>query len=185
MSSTIRHLFLDLEDTVITPVTADGWQHSELITTNIELVKRIITEWNPECVSIFSFALWDKKDLDDFNTIIRGKLEEAIGRKLSFVWTLDDDIVPMSCAEKCRSHGYTTRREVREFWGKQDSFKLCIKHFFQAGARDGGPTIEAMLLDDDVYEEFFSWPTYNIHGSIFNIDNFRGFRNELDRTTGN
>lgn len=170
-SRIVRHLWLDLEDTTISSVVDNAWGDCELI--NVELIKEIVADWNPDFINIFSFAIWDKHDLAEFDKHIRQKLEDSIGRKLSFVWTMDDDIVPMSCAEKGLYITYpaTIRDDVRRFFGKQDSFKLCVKHMFQASSADGDG-IELMFVDDDVFDEIFVWPRHNIRGSIFNVESF-------------
>lgn len=159
----MRRLFLDLEDTVIKPVTS-GWFKTEMI--NVQKVKGIIERFRPDTINLFSFALWNKSELKGFNEGTRPMLEDALGIKLNRTWTMDDDIIPMACAERGLHHQLTTFDEVNQFWGKHETFRLCMRHWYSSNTSP----IEILLLDDVVYNETFSWPDLKVTGFIINID---------------
>ena len=162
-----RHLFLDLEDTVITPVV-DGWFNTGLI--NLDKVRRIIDEWQPDFVHIFSFAIWNQQELLRFNHAVRPRLEQALGIKLSIVPTVDDDILRNCCQVLGISPDRVDFSDMSDFWGKHEAFRLCVRQQF-ATTSQHGVTSEVMLLDDAVFNEFFDWPDLQVRGSILNIDN--------------
>lgn len=163
----LRHLFLDLEDTVITPVV-EGWFNVHFI--NVERVRNIIAEWKPDFVHIFSFAIWNQHELLRFNQAVRPRLEQLLGVKLSIVPTVDDDILPNCCRVLGISHDRVDFSDMSDFWSKQEAFRLNIRHLFKTTAQHGAMT-EVMLLDDVVFNEFFDWPDLRVLGSILNIDN--------------
>jgi hypothetical protein len=84
-----RHLFLDLEDTIITPVM-EGWFRTEMI--NIEKTRAIINQFKPDAVHIFSFAIHNSHELDLFNQGTKEMIEKTLGIKLHARPTTDDII---------------------------------------------------------------------------------------------
>lgn len=163
-----RHLFLDLEDTVITP-TAEGWHQSELIWGKLEPIQAFIHAWRPEQVHLFSFALHTLDDLVSFNKWIRPRLENALGMPL--VWTplTDTDILPACCSVKGLRARTVDFSDMSAFWSKQDAFRLFVQHW---SAKKGHPGIDAVLFDDMVLDESFEFPALALRGRLFNIDMF-------------
>jgi hypothetical protein len=162
----VRHLFLDLEDTVITPVM-DGWFNTHLI--NVPKVKAFIAEYQPTAVHLFSFAIWDAAQRDRFNQGIRPRLESALGTTLSLVPTVDDDIIPVCCKVMGMGREAVDFSEMSNFWGKQIAFKLYMQNMFKNTAKHDVDT-EVVLLDDVVFNEHFFWPDVRVKGCILNID---------------
>lgn len=164
-----RHLFLDLEDTVIQPVT-QGWFHTELV--NIPKVRRFIKEWEPDEIHLFSFAVHNAHELSGFNRGTRPMLEEALGRKIRLTPTVDDDILPACCRLQRLSPQHTTFTEMVEFWGKQTAFRMFLREqhrkLFPRTSLD--EPLHVAFLDDAVFDEDFSWPVENIHGRVLNVD---------------
>lgn len=165
MTQPVRHLFLDLEDTVITPVL-NGWHNTELI--NMEKVTAFIQKWQPDSVHLFSFAVWNASELDKFNRHTRPMLEAALGKRLSFTPTVDDNILPACCRVKGMSPERVDFSEMSAFWGKHDAFRLYVQDLFCRGAR--ATPVEVVLLDDAVMHEVFDWPSKQLRGQILNID---------------
>lgn len=163
-----RHLFLDLEDTVITPVM-NGWFDTHLI--NIPKIKKIIQDFNPDEIHIFSFAIWNKDELQKFNIGTRPMIEEILGRTLSAVPTVDDDIIPVCCDVKGMSSKSVDFMECSNFWGKHESFRLNMRHQFKTNWPNWKIKTEVVFLDDAVWDENFEWPDLQISGKIINIDN--------------
>jgi hypothetical protein len=164
--SEVRHLFLDLEDTVITPVT-EGWFNTHLI--NVEKVKAFIAEYKPTHVHLFSFAIWNVAQRDRFNQGTRLMLERALGITLSLVPTVDDDIIPICCKVMGMGREAVDFSEMSNFWGKQIAFKLCMQDMFKHASKHDVDT-EVVLLDDVVFNEHFFWPDARVRGRILNID---------------
>lgn len=155
-----KHLFLDLEDTIITPVL-NGWFNTHLI--NVQKVRSVIQDFAPDEVHVFSFAIWNQFELNAFNLGTREMIERSLGIKFTSVPTVDDVIIPACCAV----HGLqpVDFQEMSNFWGKHEAFRLSMRHLF---ANTAG--VEVMLLDDVVLNETFEWPDLKIKGRIVNID---------------
>lgn len=164
-----RHLFLDLEDTVIQPVNR-GWDYTELV--NTQKVREFIKEWRPTHVHLFSFALHNVRELAGFNRGTRAMLEEALGLKLQMTPTVDEDILPACCKLQRLSPRHTTFTEMVEFWGKQASFRMYVRqmHSKLMPRASYDQKVTVALLDDAVFDEDFTWPTENIFGQVRNVD---------------
>lgn len=163
-----RHLFLDLEDTVIEPVY-QGWHRTELV--NTERVRAFIQEWKPTAVHLFSFAVHNVHELSGFNRGTRPMLEQALGVQIRMTPTVDDDILPACCKLQNLSVRRTTFEELVEFWGKQTAFKMFMRHNMHRlfNRDDFNEPLHAALLDDAVFDEDVSWPNENVHLAIRNV----------------
>jgi hypothetical protein len=166
MNVTRRALWLDLEDTVITPVV-DGWINSSII--NVRKVKHFIDEFRPHSVNIFSFAIWNQHELGQFNKFCRPFLEKLLGTQFYFVPTVDDDILPVCTKVMNLGNGSVTFSDMSEFWGKHESFRLYMRHMYASGSTP----VEVAFLDDAVYNESFSWKDLKVQGQIINIDTMK------------
>lgn len=162
-----RHLFLDLEDTLITPVV-EGWECSELI--NVGKIKSVIDSFRPDHVSIFSFAIWNERERLLFAKHARPMIERALGVKLSMVPTVDDDIISACCAAQGISRKTVTFSDASDFWGKQQAFRLWCWITFGTNWERHGIKNDVFLLDDAVFNEEFNWPDLRVTGQIKNID---------------
>lgn len=154
-----RELWLDLEDTIITPVL-NGWLNTQLI--NTEKIRQIQQEFRPDSIHIFSFAIWDQFQLRAFDHGTRPMLEDFLGVKLGVVPTVDDDIIPACCKVMNLAPSTVDFQEMSNFWVKQESFRL----FLRAKPRK----VEVLFLDDVVTDETFAFPSLGISGKILNID---------------
>ena len=125
----VRHLFLDLEDTVITPVL-EGWWNTECI--NVAKVKGIIEAWKPSFIHLFSFAVHNHTELDKFKLGTLPMLEQCFGITLSTMWSVDEDIIRMCCAVTGLHRDTVDFQEMRNFWGKDGAFRLCMQHHFRS-----------------------------------------------------
>jgi hypothetical protein len=159
-----KHLFLDLEDTIITPVTT-GWHNTELI--NVALIRKHILDLNPDFIHIFSFAIWDERELGLFRKHCCPMIEQALGIKISNVPTVDDDIIPACCDIMGLSRSTVTFDDVSSFWSKHESFRLwCRRKFINRAFSE----VKVVLLDDAVINETFSWPDLGMTGEIIRIE---------------
>lgn len=163
-----RELFLDLEDTVISPVV-DGWHNVELI--NVKLVRDVIASFAPTTVNIFSFAIWNERELCKFNTSVRAPLEQALAVPFNLVLTVDHDIIPVCCQQMGMSPSAVDFQEMSNFWGKQGAFRLCMRHH-AVNHRRHHPNLplHVLLLDDAVYNERTVWPDLQTTVEQRNID---------------
>ena len=164
----IKHLFLDLENTIITPAM-NGWHHTELI--NVEKIKNIISDFKPDHVHVFSFAIWNKIQLHEFNASTRSMIEKALGVKLENVPTVNDDIIPACCSIRKIHSDRVTFSDASEFWCKHESFRLFTRFTFKNAWPAWESQTHVMLLDDMVFNEKFEWADMRITGEIKNIDN--------------
>lgn len=158
-----RHLFLDLEDTIITPVM-EGWANTELI--NVELIKGFIDQWQPTNLHIFSFAIHSTWDLARFKDDVQPRIEVALGRPLEIVPLTQDNIFRQCCKVKKIAFERVSFSDVSDFWGKHDSFKLYVRALFAQAHKP----VEVALLDDAVEDEDFCFPSLGISGVIRNIE---------------
>ena len=160
----LKHLFLDLEDTVLEPV--EDWYTTKIV--NDVMVGSIIQVCQPDYVHLFSFAIRDDFDLGAFNEGARPALEKALGVKFTMTWTCEDMLRLIARVDHTRYEdlSFGTLLDL----GKQLAFKTCIRSFFKAPpAKFAAKSTEVMLLDDTVFDQTFSWPAERISGSIVNI----------------
>jgi len=162
----IRHLFLDLEDTVITPVT-EGWFNTHLI--NVPKLKAFIAEYQPDFVHIFSFAVWNQEEKKRFVMGTQPRVEKALGVTLSLVPTVDDDIIRLCEREMNLGMGCMDFSDMSDFWGKAGAFRLNMRQMWKSGSTP----VDVVLLDDAVYNEIFEWPDLKVTGRILNIDQMK------------
>jgi hypothetical protein len=162
----MKHLWLDLEDTIITPVM-EGWFNTHLV--NTDKIDRVLATWKPDFVLLFSFAIHDREELKRFNLGTRSMIENRFGFILSTTWTVDGDIIPMCCREMGLSTHAVDFMDASAFWSKHQAFRLCMRQFFGTTHRHEVDT-EVLLLDDAVHHEEFRWPDLRVSGTILNID---------------
>ena len=163
-----REIWLDLEDTVITPVV-EGWFKTELI--NIDKVRRVIRDFKPDAVHLFSFAIWDEQQREGFRQGTRDMLEKALGLKLQLILTVDTDIIPICCRQMGIEPSTVDFQEMSNFWSKQGAFRLCMRHH-ATNHRRHHPNLplHVLLLDDVVYNEYTVWPDLQTTVEQWNID---------------
>lgn len=81
----MNKVFIDLEGTII-----DVWHGGNLKLKNVELIKDVISQYGVNEVGIFSFAIVNSSDLNDFFGRLCGKIEDAIGVPITSVPTVRD-----------------------------------------------------------------------------------------------
>lgn len=162
-----REIFLDIEDTVVTPVI-NGWHNFEVI--NLEKIRDVIASFEPHAVNIFSFAIWDQHQLKLFNAHCRPHLERLLGVTFNLVLTVDDDIIP-TCCNQMGIVSLVDFSEMSAFWSKQGAFRLCMRHH-AINHRRHNPnlSLHVLLLDDVVYNERMEWPDLKTTVEQRNID---------------
>jgi hypothetical protein len=161
---TIKHLFLDLEDTVITPAT-NGWHNTNMI--NVEEIKKFIALFKPNFIHIFSFAIWDETQKTLFNLRCRPMIESTLDIKLNDILTVDDDIIPACCSVMGLNPGTVTFDDASSFWSKHESFRLWCRLKFKYTHLI--VKTEVLFLDDVVFNEHFNWPDLQVTGNIVKI----------------
>lgn len=162
MAAGSKHLFLDLENTLITPVT-EGWANAALLP--LANVKHFIQSFGPDEVHLFSFAIGNKADVRLFNHLVRPRLQDALGVTFNLCPTVDDDILPACCKEKNLSRDFVDFSDLVDFWGKQEAFKLYTTHLFA-----NVPNVSVALLDDVVFDEDYFFIKNKLKGVIRNVD---------------
>lgn len=105
------HLFIDLEETVI-----DDWYNKNFI--NIDKIKDMIKYLNPDHLHIFSAAVWDLDDVNEFNNKLRDNLEILLKRKI-------DQVISMEYAKKC-SNWVSYDMPIQELLLAIGKFRLFI-----------------------------------------------------------
>lgn len=155
-------LFLDLEDTLITPVL-DGWHNTELI--NVDKIRSFISKNQCEAVHLFSFAIWNQREKELFQKHCQPMIESALGMKLGRIPTVDDDIIPACCEQKRIHPSKVDFSDMSAFWSKDLAFVLCIKQWFRINR-----SVHAILLDDAVEDTKIQFARNNLCIDMFNID---------------
>lgn len=133
MSNTNTQVFLDLEETVI-----DSWGSGLLI--NIQKVRSWLQQFgSKKPVHIFSFAVWDQQDQQEFEQRLRAPLEQALDTHVITVPSVED-----LAREHFRVTG-TRWESVTDFIshvGKPGGFEFWAEHRFTGS--------HCVLLDDVV-----------------------------------
>lgn len=163
-----RELWLDLEDTVITPVV-NGWFNTQLI--NVQKIKDVIASFAPHRINVFSFAIWNQQERQRFDMGTREMIEKAFGFKFNLVLNVDDDIIPICCRQMGIEPSTVDFQEMSNFWSKQGAFRLCMRHH-AINHRRHNPNLplHVLLLDDAVYNETLRWPDLQTTVEQRNID---------------
>ncbi|HMV42908.1 MAG TPA: hypothetical protein PK079_24860 [Leptospiraceae bacterium] len=128
-SQLMTTLFLDLEKTMI-----HSWD--DPIIVNEERIMSSIRLVNPDKVGIYSYAIYDKKDLTIFQDTIQYELEK------SFQINIDPSLV-FTVEEIAETIKQTKNADVRKFiqeYSKQKSFYEFIKNKYRNG--------KFILIDD-------------------------------------
>lgn len=161
--STQRHLYLDLEDTIIEPVT-EGWPNTRLI--NTQKIRAFIDEFKPHYLHIFSFAIHNEWEKKGFMTFVQRRIEEVCGMPVTVIPMVDSEIIFACCKMMGISTDTVSFSDMCDFWGKQQAFRLCMRNLY----RNNSTPVELVLLDDVVYNEEITWLDLNVKLRIFNID---------------
>ena len=149
-------IWFDLEETIIKDL-----EHIEII--NFEKIKEIIkthVNSNTEVsFGIFSFAIWDEKDISHFENIIKPFIEKVFNIKIEFYPSKNEMFNVIKAGLK-KSFDFM---DFNDFWNKSTAFIDFIKfsplelnkfnHFF---------------FDDMVTNCSLKFDTFSIH--ILNID---------------
>lgn len=128
---------LDLEETVI-----DNWEDCNIILPNIEKIKSLgINKRCKEKVGIFSWAMWNERDLDRFNDKLREPLEDVLDIKFDsdLVFTMEriSEIVLILRKKKM------SIEDMFDIFGKEE----CLLTMFRFGLFGDRTTF---LIDDKV-----------------------------------
>jgi len=163
-----RELWLDLEDTVITPVV-NGWFNTQLI--NVQKITDVIASFQPHFINVFSFAIWNAQERQRFDMGTREMIERAFGFKFNLVLNVDEDIIPICCRQMGIEPNTVDFQEMSNFWSKQGAFRLCMRHH-STNHRRHNPNLplHVLLLDDAVYNETLRWPDLQTTVEQRNID---------------
>ena len=164
---TRRHLFLDLEDTVITPVV-EGWMNVHLI--NIGKIRRVIDEFKPDSLHLFSFAIWNENEKSRFCMHVRERIEHVLGMKIGLIPMVDVEIKQACCSMMRINPECVTFDNMTEFWSKHESFRLFARFINRNSWKSWQQETEVMFLDDAVEDENFEFPALRLKGFIRNID---------------
>lgn len=130
--------YLDLEGTVL-----DSWDNPVLV--NMHRVHTFVEQHGVTDVNVFSFAIHNEKDRQEFLTHMKPMLERVYGFKVNDVPTAEE-----VRKEVCKHMG--THFDLQEFllvWGKARAFQEYAQFKVPRGCR-------AVLLDDMV-------PNMNVH----------------------
>ena len=85
-------ILLDLENTII-----HDWDDSTFIFATMDHIKEFLDAESPfSTIGVFSFAIWDRNDLDVFNADLRHRIEDVFDVQLDDEWIIcRDDLLPI------------------------------------------------------------------------------------------
>ncbi len=165
----MKHLFLDLEDTVCTPAI-EGWHRVELI--NIEPIKAFMQKEAFDKVHLFSFALHDAHQVTLFKKHLLPWLQEALGVPIDLIPSVDEDILPLCATAKKLHPQRVDFVDVVDFWSKDLAFLLFVQQhpmFVHA------PEEQCVhFIDDAIVDQTFGFPRLNLRGHMHHIDSITG-----------
>lgn len=155
-------MYLDLECTIIDVFSAGNLM-------NVDKIRHILGSYDIKEVGIFSFAVLDDKDRDDFYARLAPVIARALGVKIVLCPTIHD---MMRCDYNITGNRWdvNNRLDVSEWVnlrGKADAFRLwAAKH-----ARSNEKFI---LVDDVVQNMTMHYEDTNVWLKYINIDFYRG-----------
>lgn len=147
------HVFLDLEETVI-----ESWDNPLFI--NARKIRSFLRQRGVSEISIFSFAIHNQKDKDDFNNHLKSNLQDLLGVTIRPVQSLED-----FCAIIRRGHGGAVWEpfELGLVWGKFRSFVDVCTSVAPRGSVN-------ILIDDMVDDVRIHNVTRDVVIETFNIN---------------
>lgn len=158
----MKHLFLDLEDTIIKPITT-SWFNTDII--NKHKVVDFIEQHKFDTINIYSFAIWNQQELLKFNRDLKTFLENELNLKFNQILTVDDDIIPICCQFMKINKNTVDFDDMSTFWSKDLSFQLfCRSQFANKEQKQ-----EVFLLDDIVETCHIDFTNLNLSVTIKNI----------------
>lgn len=149
-----RHLFVDLEETLI-----DNWDAANLGPKNrvMDLLK-IFFNHSPTGprldATVWSFAVWNERDAADFERRMRKWLEDVFN--LNFVRVVTcEEMRKAICQLKRLSH--LDQTEMSQLWGKDRALEDWVKLHMSDFAHT-----EVVLLDDMVMRKLVRFEDANV-----------------------
>ena len=109
-------LWFDLEATII-----DSWDNPFII--NEAKIFDVLKDFPHDEIGIFSFAIWDDKDREIFNSQIKPRIEETFGIKIAHVPTKQEMFQAIKKNHKCQF----SFEDFFDFWGKENGFSDWIR----------------------------------------------------------
>lgn len=154
MKPTIRkHVFLDLEGTVITLI-------DDPVLGNISKVKEWLDKEDVMAVGIFSFAIDNNEERNTFmKSWTRRTLDEVLGTIIGNVVTTED---ACRAARQVHKVSFEALWEFKQLWGKERGFIDFARNKFKDA--------EVVLLDDMVPNMTMIMPDLNLTIRMVNVD---------------
>jgi len=137
-----KHLFIDLECTVIEPLY-QGFSNYDLLYANVRKIKHELDK-GYDTLNIFSFAIQTETDLRDFNKFLRPELEERLTHLTVIPALVDFGNNPSILKAASRMRGvHVTPHELFRYWNKDRAFEDFVKYYAK-------PSTESVLIDDAI-----------------------------------
>lgn len=148
--------FFDLEETLIT-----NWHDPVL--TNVQKVKQWIADNGVKQAGVFSWAIWNQKDVDVFNTQLKKWLESVYEIEFTEVVTKTAAVRTVCHAKALKYEDDFDLEQVAKVFGKHGIFtEWCL-------ARERDCT--CILLDDLVPDRETFDHAKNLLVKLVNVDN--------------
>ncbi len=112
-------VFLDLEGTII-----DTWENGSI--GNSRVIKSFIDTLDVDCIYIYSFAIHDDNDKNDFKLRFQDKLEDLLDKKIYYVYSVEEVMKEILKDKKISLE----KNQLLQVYGKDLSFDLfCNRKF--------------------------------------------------------
>ena len=113
----MTQIWLDLEATII-----ESWENPHIC--NLREVGKFLDDYKCKEIRIFSFAVWNDKDKQEFANYHQGIIERALEVKVMQCPSLDDMIRQILVGQKVHPSfiGPEDRMEFINIWGKGRTF---------------------------------------------------------------
>jgi len=162
----MKLLFLDLEDTIITPTLA-GWTSCEVLGNFC--IHRLLPFMRTERfdrIGIFSFAIDNAADKDKFATQLQGFIEKFLGVKFTIIPHVEEIVAALRVVSGI--NGELPLADVVSFWGKAGAFHKWIRWMHSQGRLQG--VDEIVFIDDSVETETWLMFKETLEVRVLNIE---------------
>lgn len=137
-----RILFLDLEQTVI-----DVWHEANIIHEQVPFIKEVIQKFKPKDIGIFSFAIDNENDKEEFKQRMKLDIEKVIEREINMKHVISVQEMIKFVKKVNHTHGMDFE-DFFTWFNKEKALIDCLKAMDFQG--------QACLIDDTVDTSIFA-----------------------------
>ena len=161
-------ILLDLEQTLI-----DDWSTKNAMPENIEAIRLFLAQNSYAKVGVLSFAVWNNKDVSEFQTQLQDALEQALNCSISVDWILTKG----DMRRLLRAHSKWKALNVEDF----DDFFMEKDHLLHyLASRGAWPNTKVILIDDVVPDTQLSVTRHKTTVATINIKSLKDYQKNME-----